>query len=272
MSEASITTAFHAFRVILTLTIIMATTQAFAKEPRDAAPAKNQNAGQIQKPIAATDEFRVEIHNSQKQPKQSVVGNHLILFSEGKTYGFSVTPPIEITIVDSTQRSVTLVSLDRQIRCKMAMDDLMGQTARVVANAKTPEIRERWGIDAVVKNLKNGEHTIQFGAIEYRSTIQPAPSIPIAVEFAKFADWASRLNLIRNMGVPPFGRMKLNESIASTGSIPKKIQLTRMIDGHQHVFESRYETASKLTEADRKRIQNVVGQMANFKQVSPVDF
>ena len=90
----------------------------------------------------------------------------------------------------------------------------------------------------------------------------------------KFVDLAARLNLVRRLGPPPFGRMTLNQHLADRQEIPLETILIVRRDAESQEYRSTLslEPLKMLSDADRKKIQEAIGMRAIYRQVDLKSF
>ncbi|TWT93803.1 hypothetical protein [Stieleria varia] len=210
--------------------------------------------------------FRATITNTTDE-SASPDALHLILFDGADVYDFSLRPPYTVTVIQSDNERIVMLANEEQVQCKLSTSDLMNQAVRVKESATTPELKERWGISAVAESSDDKTYELAYGAFHYQTTTQPAHSRAVAVEFARFADWACRLNILRKLGPPPFGRMTLNEQIAAADQLPQSVTLTYKSDSGEQTFHSTYEFTLDLTDADKRRIESVQEKINTYREV-----
>jgi hypothetical protein len=155
------------------------------------------------------------------------VAEHEILFDEGLTYDLPQIDARFVTVYDPAQKRVTLLDRQTQQQTTIGIDDLVKVTAQARAAANGLQQQARLGLRAAVgpSNRVIG-YTIRFGNVEYHTTAQRPANGTIAKDYGRFADLASRLNLVRRLGPPPFGRMTLNQYMVAKGELPLETTLT----------------------------------------------
>jgi len=203
------------------------------------------------------------------------LSEHLILFQEGVIYDFPEIETRFVSIFDSGKKLVTIMDRETQVQASVSEDDLVKITAQARAAATTEEQRTQLGMNAAVEPSKRVlGYKLSFGNLEYHMTGQPAPSQEVAVEFAKFVDLAARLNLVRRLGPPPFGRMTLNQYLASKKEVPLETTLILNREGGSQEYRSTLalETIESLSSDDRKKMQEAAGMRAIYRQVDLKSF
>lgn len=200
---------------------------------------------------------------------------HLILFEEGLVYDFPKIETRYVTIYDPAQNQVTLLDRQSQVQTTVSIDDLIKVTAQARAAAKTTEQQSQLGLQAKVeKSSRVNGYALRFGNLEYHVTTQRPTNPSVAADFARFVDLASRLNLIRRLGPPPFGRMTLNHHLAAQAEVPLETTLTLHRGDESQEYRSTHvlEELEEVSSEDRKRIQEVRGMLAVYRQVEMKDF
>jgi hypothetical protein len=200
---------------------------------------------------------------------------HLLLFDQGLVYDFPQVETRYVTVYDAAQGRVTLLDRQTQVQSALRVIDLINVTAQARAAAQTPEQQEQLGLHAKVEQSAQGDgYSLRFGNLEYHMTTQRPEDPSVAADFARFADLASRLNLVRRLGLPPFGRMTLNSHVASLSELPRETKLTMRRGEELQEFRSTHdlEVLSEITGDDQKRIEEVRGMQALYRHVEIKDF
>lgn len=192
---------------------------------------------------------------------------HQILFDQGLVYDVPVVNPRFITVFDPAQKRVTLLDRDTQVQTSVSTDDLVKITAQARASVKDDEQKKKLGMEATVQTSdQRAGYSIKFANLEYHATTQKPDDPKIASDYAVFVDLASRLNLVRRLGPPPFGRMTLHQELASRGELP--LELTLTIAGSKQTEQYRATHAvGELADSEREVIQEVRGFLALYRQV-----
>ena len=105
--------------------------------------------------------------------------------------------------------------------------------------------------------------------------IKPKPA-DAAERFRQFADWYARLNAVRPGNPPPFGRLELNELLASHGLVPEEIERTfvreKRLTNQTQRARSRHLFVWTLSGTDRKRIEKASECLTSFESVAPAQY
>ncbi|MCH1439860.1 MAG: hypothetical protein L7W43_09395 [Rubripirellula sp.] len=195
------------------------------------------------------------------------VSEHQILFDQGLVYDVPVINRRFITVFDPAQKRVTLLDRDTQVQTSVSTDDLIKITAKARAAVVDDEHKKKLGMDAEVEETDQGTaYAIKFANMQYRTTTQRPESPKIAADYAIFVDLASRLNLVRRLGPPPFGRMRLHQRIAANGELP--LELTLTISGSKQSEQYRSTHAvGEVADSERQMINEVRGYLTLYRQV-----
>lgn len=199
--------------------------------------------------------------------QKTPASEHQILFDQGLVYDVPVINRRFITVFDPAQKRVTLLDRDTQVQASVSTDDLIKITAQARATVSDDEQKKKLGMKAEVQSSQNGQgYTIKFANIEYRTTTQKPNDPAIATDYAMFVDLASRLNLVRRLGPPPFGRMTLHQKLAANAELPLELKLIVTGSKQTETYRSTH-SVGDLTDTDRETINEVRGYLALYRQV-----
>jgi hypothetical protein len=197
---------------------------------------------------------------------------HRILFDEGLVYDLPQIESRFVTVYDEAQNRVTILDRQTQVQTILGVGDLEKITAQARAAAVTPQQQEQLGLLAQVEPSKRViGYTIKFGNLEYHTSTQTPQDPTVAIDYARFVILASRLNIVRRRGAPPFGRMTLNHHIAAMGELPLETTLTLRRSEQAEEFRSTHEL-DQLTPVDRKKIDEVRGMLTLYREVDLKEF
>ncbi|QDT10126.1 hypothetical protein [Planctomycetes bacterium K23_9] len=196
------------------------------------------------------------------------IDRHRVVFDQSVVYDFDELTPGSITVYDPNRKRIVLLNSQSKSRCVVNTDQLTKMTAEMRVSADTNKKKDQYGISATVNSDADDRLSIQFGNVKYTTSTQPAANQNAASQFAQFADWALRLNMARKQGLPPFGRMSLNRAIATKGHIPSEL----MLDVKVAQYKSVHAITPKLTNEDRKRIDEASGMIALYSEIPLSDF
>jgi hypothetical protein len=225
--------------------------------------------------------------------EESSSAKHLILFSGSLVYDIAKIDQEQITVYDLERNRVILLDPSTKVRSIVEFQELIKMTAQVRAQATEPREKERLGLavkimpividpssgkaepieisDDGAKIASDGFMT-RYGDVQYEVLTQKPRSQTIAKRYAVFADTALRLNVARRIGSSPFGRMTLNDHIASMGQIPRETTLTIRRPLSQDRYRSTHELIEQLSESDRAKIYEIGGMSALYREVPLAEF
>ncbi|MCP4885129.1 MAG: hypothetical protein GY904_00735 [Planctomycetaceae bacterium] len=192
---------------------------------------------------------------------------HKILFDEGLVFDLPQIHSRFVTVYDPARDRVTLLDRETQVQTTVRIEDLVKVTAAARAAASTDEQREHLGLNSEVQPSKRViGYTIRFGSLEYHTTTQKPDDPTIANDYGQFAILASRLNIVRRLGPPPFGRMTLSDHITQRGEIPLETTLTLKTRKSNEQYRSTH-LLEDLSTVDRQKIAEVRGMISLYQNV-----
>ena len=222
---------------------------------------------------AAAGDFRMETDVFSDTQVDPIVKT-LTIFRSQVIYDFMGPNGEEITIFDIPRGSITLVDKQRQVQTSISTSQLMAfmttvksqpQASTKGSHLLSPQFKEQYEATKQVLTLADERLTYRARGIR--------PKTPEFVErFQFFADWYARLNATRFGNPPPFGRIKLNQSLAKHGLIPAEIERTVVLnatDNDTQKMRSRHLTNWQLTDTNRKRIEQAKTCLETYPEVPP---
>lgn len=216
--------------------------------------------------------FRVEtdiFEGASKTPESQ----HLILFDAGVVYDIPVGTGAVISVFDAPRGRVVLIHKGTRVRTSISTDSLVQKAAQIRAEATKPGRADKLGLNAkVVRGEKPDSYVIEFNNNRYEATAQKVSDPMIAAEFASFTAWASRLNIARHLGSPPFARITLGDYLAAENAIPRHVKLDVRLNFKTQSYRSEHLVIERLSELDRQKIAEAGGMVATFEEVSFADF
>jgi hypothetical protein len=203
-----------------------------------------------------------------KQPQD----RHLILFKAGKAYDFALSSPHDVTVIDPIAARVTLLSRQNHVKSTILHQDIIAAAAGLKSYAEKQGLEDRLGVNA--KAIQDAEdpkrYRVAFAGYRYDATSSTPTAETQPARFAEFTDWVARVNLVHNLGTPPFARMTLGRTLAADGVIPSTVTLSLASENRKRTFESRYTFKDGLSPENEKRIKEVPGMMTLYQEV-PLD-
>ncbi|MFG0265333.1 MAG: hypothetical protein ACF8AM_09295 [Rhodopirellula sp. JB055] len=203
---------------------------------------------------------------------------HKNIFHEGVIYSVPESDPRFLTVFDLNQSVIVLLDRQTKTRCSVPMDLLTQAAARADAMVTDPEQRESLGMNAKVRSLGNHRYEMTYPGVRYEVEGVVPPSPAMAIANAQLVDWACRLNIARPRGLPPFGRMRLNDELWKQSLIGVKTKLTidRQGANGEPVMKANLNIESTWTDgiddAAQRQIDQAMGYRVVYKQVDWKEF
>lgn len=222
--------------------------------------------------LTSAPSFRVEtdIYEGESVSPQS---QHLLLFDSGVVYDLPIGLGTTFTVFDVPRERVVLLHKTARVKTSIATDTLVQMMAQLRAEAAEKGVGEKLGIDAkIVTGALPNSFAVSFGDSRYEATTQDVNNRMIAAEFASFTAWASRLNIARHLGSPPFARIALADYIAAEERMPRQVKLSVKRGFKTRVFRSEHLLVERLSDLDRKKISDVGGMIATYAEVDFSEF
>ena len=242
------------------------------------APVENQPAGEESAKSAATPtpEFRIVSQTFVADQKQPVTRN-LTLFSDGRVYDFQYRDqdesPSEIVILDTRLRRLILLDPARNVRLELADLQLL-RILDIVRRSAEEDERTRFLVDTQYEEDVDPDRrqvTLKSEQIRYQFTGQMPENDNVLTAYFEFLDNFTRLQASDPSKLPPFPRIRLNQSIRRVGWIPQRVD---MRVGPNAIFREPFEAHTehqleeRLTPEDRQRMVTARQHWAQFKAVN----
>lgn len=141
------------------------------------------------------------------------VETHHVVFQHGTYYDFSSSPDEAWVVFDLPESEIVLLDRHRQQQTRISTSTLIEMTLRANAGLTDPTQRERFGMDAVAQEGPDQTYELAYDRTRYHVTAASPTEPAWALHCGQFVDWACRLNIVRPRGVPPFARMRLNQTL-----------------------------------------------------------
>ena len=207
--------------------------------------------------------FKIETKMFLGDSKESALENKTIFF-EGLIFDFPLaagsSSPDEILIYDSNLKTISLLDLERQMQLKL-MDV---QLKKMVAGARqqmASEDRARAMLEQKFDEKIEVEHNslVLTGDqnMTYRLHGEAPESAKVLSAYFEFLDVFTRVQVSDPKKLPPFARLRLNESIRRIGWIPDRVDISV---GKNDFFPEPFKAHTKhkltmqITDGDRSEI------------------
>jgi hypothetical protein len=235
-------------KVILTGWIMLASTTAWAQVVRPA--------------------FRIETDLYFEDAKQPTKQN-LTLFYEGVFYDFARDMQDSITVIDPNGKRIILLDRKRNVQARIAMDEILAMENEAQKQLVDSELSTLIPKPELTKfDPASATLTIASPTLEYQAKCERPNNPDIAIQYAAFADWSSRLNAFySDRPIPPFARLVLNREVANRGLIPGEIRRISSSRGKKNVVTSKLLSNWTISKDDEMRITKVGAMLVDFKIV-----
>lgn len=230
---------------------------------------------------ASGQEFKIE---SQVYSGDSTmpVSQSVTMFSQGIVYEFklsneSLSEAKEIIIFDSRQRRVALIDPAKSIKLEMldlrVMKILEGVRRSTEQDKRTQFLVQDSFTEEV--DLTSGWVTLSSPNITYRFKGKQPNTVSIVPTYLAYLDNATRLVATDPHQIPPFAKMRLNQSIRQRGWIPSEIQVS--IEPNSLFKQGlnakvKHVLTTGLSKKDRDRITTAKSHWLQFEPVKLSDY
>ncbi len=223
---------------------------------------------------AKAEDFRVDSKvfvGKETTPHSS----NVTLFQGPHVYDF-LDKPQQITFYDLERGRIVLVEPQRQIKTEVSsrMLDAFTNTLRHSTASKDPLLEFALHPSFDVRDEKEpAERVFTSKLITYRVRTIEAEIPDMPSRYREFSDLSARLNALVNRGsLPPFSRLRVNESLAESKLLPATVQFTaspgRIIGGHTVALRSQHDFRPRLLDSDLRRIDDAGAVLSDSAHVS----
>jgi len=196
--------------------------------------------------------------------KEPVVTNKTI-FSQGLIFDFPVTAgskaPDEVLVYDSNLKIISLLDLKRQMQLKL-MDVQLKKMTDSVRQQMATDDRSRAMIEQTFEEKLDAEkgtlELIGSQNMTYRLFGKTPESPKLLSAYFEFLDVFTRVQITDPKKLPPFARLRLNESIRRIGWVPDRVEVSV---GESDFFPSSFKARTEhkivmeMTDRDRSEIE-----------------
>jgi len=227
-------------------------------------------------PVAVGQEFRIE-SSVYSDSSTLPVSQNVTLFSKGLIYDFQLSDDaqptaLEIAIYDTRKHEMILLDPARKMRFELPDLRLM----KIVEAVRRDTIQDNRSSFLVNDNftedidLSTNWVTLTSPQIEYRYHGSQPKDVSVIPIYLQFLDRFTQLNASDPTKLPPFARMKLNQSIQGLGWIPSEVRISVKQNG---LFREPFSAKSKhvvihtLSDQDHERIAKAKSFWMQFESV-----
>lgn len=222
-------------------------------------------------------EFKINTKMFVDDSKESVFSNKTI-FSEGLIFDFPLAAgsasPDEILIYDSNLKTISLLDLKRQMQLKL-LDVQLKKMVAGVRQQMASEDRTRMMAEQTFEEQVDTEHNslVLTGDqnMTYRLHGAAPKSAKVLSAYFEFLDVFTQVQITDPKKLPPFARLRLNQSIRRTGWIPDRVDMSI---GKSEFFaepfkaHTKHELIMEVTDRDRSEIALAKKSWAALPEVS----
>ena len=228
--------------------------------------------GQIDREL----EFKIETKMFTGNSKDPVVTNKTI-FSEGLIFDFPVAAgsnaPEEVLVYDSNLKIISLLDLKRQMQLKLLDVQLKKLTDSVRQQMATDD-RSRAMIEQTFEEKldadKGSFELIGSQNMTYRLQGKTPESPKLLSAYFEFLDVFTLVQITDPKKLPPFARLRLNESIRRIGWIPDRVEVSvGKSDFFPSSFKARTEHKLSMEVTDRDRTEVALAK-TNWRALTEV--
>lgn len=226
-------------------------------------------------------EFRIEsqVYTAGSQQPAS---HNITLFSEGIVYDFQLSDgaapdPVEIVIFDTRNRKLVLLDLQREVR--MDLPEL--QLLKIVDGVRRETIQDKRSSFLVEDSFQEDiDHSTNWATltspqIEYRIRGARPKDASVLPQYADFLTNFTMLNATDPTKLPPFPRIRLNQTIKQLGWIASEVHISvKQNSLFRQPFRARstHVVIHQLSDADRERIAVAKKQWLQFEPVELAEY
>lgn len=226
----------------------------------------------------SAEEFRCDTEifvAAEKEPVQAT----LTIFTGAVVYDFLLgkkAEATEITVYDLGRGQLTLLDTRRKLRTTIATDDLLKFTAAFKTVKAESDLFKFCSQPEFAETFAENKLTLASKQLTYRADCLQPEQEGAAHQYRQFADWSARLNGMRPGNLPPFPRLKLNESLVSQGMLPadieRTISTTHFTGRRTETIRSSHRFNWTLSRSDRERRDKVDDLLIEYKPASVEDY
>ncbi len=222
-------------------------------------------------------EFKIDTKVYFGDSKESAIENKTI-FSQGLIFDFPLAAgnafPDEVLVYDSNQKTISLLDLKRQLQLKL-LDVQLKKMVEGVRQQMATDDRSRAMLEQTFEEKIDTEKSLLTLTgdqdMTYQLHGQKPESDRILSAYFEFLDVFTRVQITDPKKLPPFARLRLNESIRRVGWIPDRVDINV---GENAFFPEPFKARTEhkltlaVTERDRSEIALAKKSWAVLPEVS----
>jgi len=225
---------------------------------------------------ATAEGFRIETKifvGKEKEPTSTTT----TLFMNGVVYDF-LSSPEQIAVFSQPRGNkpgrFILLDPERGVRTEFSTEKLNGamenltkwasqQKNSFLKFAANPKFDESY-------DKSSGKIVLTSYEENYRIDTATPERPEALAEYREFLDWYTKLNTLLEAGPPPGPRLQVNAALAKHKVIPTRVELTRQ--GDDKPIRAEHDFTWRLSQADRKRIDDANASLAAYQNVENEEF
>ncbi|MEM9943883.1 MAG: hypothetical protein AAF939_20145, partial [Planctomycetota bacterium] len=235
--------------------------------------------------VGRAQEFRIESQVYQ-QGNNLPVAENVTLFSDGNIYHFDLANDnrqkggevvSQITIYDASKKTMVVLDPARKVRLDLLdlrimkiLDGVRRDTQQ--DNRSSFLVTDKFEEDA---DWSTGWVRLSSPTITYQFQADTPKDITILPQYIKYIDLFTQLIASDPHKVPPFPRLRLNQTIKKLGRIPTEVHVTLrpnplFPDGAK--AHSKHTVFYQLSKKDKERVESAKNQWMTYQPVDLAEF
>jgi hypothetical protein len=219
--------------------------------------------------LATKSEFQVrtDIYTDDSKPP---INSIQTIFTSGLAIEFDDQRE-RYTVVDTAKARVSILDKGRKVIVHMRMDAIEGQLARAM-QLLNQEQRDAFAPDGPPLPAPGNRFAIGNASVRYE--FMPVNTKPeIAISYAEFSNWVTRIHALFGPRMPPQVRLEMNRVLADQSQLPVELRRIVVYGGKsekpvREEIIARLILTESLAESDKSRVASIYQWMQDFKQVS----
>lgn len=226
-------------------------------------------------------EFRIESQVYAGQSTQPISHNVTLftskLICDARLSNEVESKPVEYVVFDTRQKTLILLDTQREVRAEILDLELLkmleGLRRETMQNDRTKFLTNDTFEEET--DWSDGWVTLTSPSITYRFRGSQPEDVSFLPPYFEFLDHFTRLKASDPTMIPPFPRMKLNQSIKKLGWIPDEVQIDARRNG---LFREPFKAYSKhvltkgLSTSDQETIEQAKKHWMQYKEVPLTEY
>jgi hypothetical protein len=222
-----------------------------------------------------TNNFRIET-DILLADRAEPIHQSVTIFQNGVAYDFSRVEPHRITVIDPQENRIVFLDSERELQTRINLEELFEFMKRARQElAKSSLAASLEDSETVDVDLERNVISVGKNYCRYVATLQQ-PELPaIAEQFASFANASACINAWQSpdRSPPSFARLKLNELVLESRSLP--VEITRTLfnaRGHEQTVKSRIHANWNLSPEDERLAEKFTAMLLVYPSMEVGEF